>query len=328
MNLGATTVQCQTSDVRANASATSKDDRPFPTLRRCLVRLLLVFFLITHLLPHVMTGLSSRVLAASVASPIEVTYQGDVITVKANNATRVQILQAMANQIGFDIVIYGKLSSQPIARSYLAVPLFEVFDDLLSEHNWAMLFDSPQDGSAIQGQAKVWIYGEPVADSYPQTLAQVDSQADISERIATSGPAKPFFSEQRNDHVEDGAQVSVHLRTLTEDKEVSKRRKAVFALEYIGDEEAARALEAGLGDPDPAVRILVLAALERLKADRAIPAFGQCLYGDPDPKVRLAAVEAIARQRNPAAQSFLRVAIKDKNPKVRTAAQRALRQWR
>ena len=82
-------------------------------------------------------------------------------------------------------------------------------------------------------------------------------------------------------------------RTLIQDADASVRGQAAAVLEDIAGEEAIRALEAGLGDPNPAVRIKVIGSLEALQAEEAIPTLGQVLFSDPSPQVRLAAVAAI-----------------------------------
>ena len=303
--------------------------RFLPFLRR-MARLVrpLFYVALTSFILHVETGLLPSALAASVTPKIEVTFQEGMLTINTQNTTLAQVLRGIATAVGFKTLIYGELSAQTITRQFVERSLPEVMHDLLQDQSWAMLYPSFQDRDTTQRPVKLWVFGTPFENAHSQTFALETVEEPASQQVGPSRSLARFDAGSHPKTTENESEHNVQARALVENQISSKRIQAIFALEYIGDEDAARALETGLGDPDPSVRIHVIEALERLKADRALPAFGQVLYGDTDPKVRLVAVQAIARQRSEAARAFLNVAAKDKNPTVRITAMRALNQWR
>ncbi len=258
-------------------------------------------------------------LAASITPTIEVAYRERQLTVNAQHVPVTAILRVIADRVGFETVIYGELNSRPITRSFVARPVAEVLHNLLEGQSWAMRYNASQDDGATLGTAKLWVYASAYAGAPSQIAEDVEFQ-----RVA---PVAQF--EVVPEAVADGnaSEIDLQAQVLVQGRDASQRSEAVFALEHIGGEEAARALEAGLGDLNATVRIDVIEALERLQADRALPAFGQVLYSDPDPKVRLAAVQAIARQHSEPVLGFLKFAAKDKDKTVREAARRALVLW-
>ena len=69
--------------------------------------------------------------------------------------------------------------------------------------------------------------------------------------------------------------------SLQHDPDPTVRARAVTALEQIGGEVAATALETGLGDDNPSVRRIVVQALGNVQDERVSLWLGQILIGDP-----------------------------------------------
>ena len=91
-------------------------------------------------------------------------------------------------------------------------------------------------------------------------------------------------------------------------------------LERIGGEVAATALETGLGDDIPSVRMKVVQALGNVQDERVSLWLAQVLMGESIADVRLKAVQAMAQQGGDTARLFLEVAAEDSSSVVSDAA--------
>ena len=98
------------------------------------------------------------------------------------------------------------------------------------------------------------------------------------------------------------------------------RVRAVTALEQIGGEVAATALETGLGDAYPSVRMKVVQPLGSVQDERVSLWLAQSLMGEPSADVRLKAVHSMARQGGDTARVFLEAAAEDSSNEVSEAA--------
>ena len=94
-----------------------------------------------------------------------------------------------------------------------------------------------------------------------------------------------------------------------------------MALRDIGGDPAISALEAGLGDEDPEVRIKVMNSLGRIGDQRAIMWLGQAIMGDPEPEVRFEAVLALEGHKGGAVEAFITAAAEDDSQIVQKAAE-------
>ena len=123
----------------------------------------------------------------------------------------------------------------------------------------------------------------------------------------------------------DEAAIGALGNILREDADREIRRRALDALRRIGGDDAARALEQGLGDADRELRATVIAALGEGRTDRAVASLGRVLFGDPDAELRARAVTLLGEHENEAARAMLEAARRDPDGRVRAAADRALK---
>lgn len=273
-------------------------------------------------------ALTAVAFAAPVSPTIEVTFHHGLLTVKAQNATLTEVLRAVGDVVGIKTFIYGEIDASTTTWSLVDVPLFEAIRFLVGDHNMAMVYHGSSGQGVTKEASKLWVYGKPSARSYTPPALPIDSPPrDVAKRAQTV-PATRLQAMQNSAESEDESETASLARTLIQDTDTSVRSQAAAVLADIAGEEAIKALEAGLGDPNPAVRIKVIGSLEALQAEQAIPTLGQVLFSDPSPQVRLAAVAAIARQQSEAVPAFLEAAAKDKDRAVRTAALSALARWK
>ncbi len=154
--------------------------------------------------------------------------------------------------------------------------------------------------------------------SNPRTqLARLSRNQDYSDQ---GQPPERLQAIDRLTGLSDQYVVDSLKTALHSDSNPAVRRRAAVALEDIGGDPAANALEAGLGDDNPSIRIAVVTALGRIGSERAIMAIGQTIMGDPEPETRRAAVLALAGHEGGAVEAFLNAARKDDARVVREAA--------
>jgi HEAT repeat protein len=82
--------------------------------------------------------------------------------------------------------------------------------------------------------------------------------------------------------------------------------------------------ERALRDEDAALRIQALNALASSRGDRSVNVLAQALRQDPEPEVRLSAIRALGRVGGDWARSYLRRAVRDRDPEISLAAEQAL----
>lgn len=88
--------------------------------------------------------------------------------------------------------------------------------------------------------------------------------------------------------------------------------------------EQMRLITALRQHPSPKVRLQAAASLARVGDAAAVPALGEALAGGKTPALRAMAAEALGRIGHPSALPYLRSGVRDRDPFVRSRADRAL----
>jgi len=122
-----------------------------------------------------------------------------------------------------------------------------------------------------------------------------------------------------------GASASRALgRILEQDGHPRVRARALAALRVRDEPGAHEAMQRGLGDEDPSIRLRVLDALVEVGGETAARALGQVLFGDDDPDLRLSAVMYLAGAQGEVARALLDAVANDADEDVRVAARNAI----
>jgi HEAT repeat protein len=170
---------------------------------------------------------------------------------------------------------------------------------------------------------KLFVYAtEAKTPDNPQSdrPARVDPVSRYQDPSDEGPSPERLLAIERVVGLEDQGVVDTLETALRSDADPAVRRRAAVALEDIGGDPVVNALEAGLGDDDPSIRIAVANSLGRIGSERAIMAIGQTIIGDPDPETRRAAVLALEGHEGGAVNAFLKAAQKDRTGLVREAA--------
>ena len=124
--------------------------------------------------------------------------------------------------------------------------------------------------------------------------------------------------------IEDEQAIAVLAQVLRRDDDVAVREEALFTLEQIGGDDAARAIELALGDASPAMRHRALVAISMSESPNRRLILAQMLYTDPDPALRREAARQLGADPDPAARLLLQPALSDADPGVRAQAERRM----
>jgi hypothetical protein len=93
------------------------------------------------------------------------------------------------------------------------------------------------------------------------------------------------------------------------DRDLADSQAKLIAIEQLVDIEskhARQSLEAGIGDPDPQVRLSTAKALYRLQGDEAITLIGQIYYAEDSASIRKQVAAVVSGSSHPLAQSIVK----------------------
>ncbi len=259
-----------------------------------------------------------------VNSDLDVNFQNGLLTVKARNRTLEEVLYAIGEKADIEVNINGELSSKSSTWAVDNLPLSKAIKNLVGRHNIVMNYDSPESEESVRRVSKLWVFGHTEVTANSTHFQVAVSQEENIDTQDQFDQAIPSNQEQGSEDTDEQSYIKHLSKILKEEDDPSLRLQAVEALREIGGVQASEALAGGLNDSNPSVRIKVINSLGYLEADSIVPITGQVLYSDSDPEVRLAAVEILAEQDSEVSVVFLRVALEDKNKKVREMARSAI----
>ena len=291
--------------------------------------------------------------SADDASPIDVKIDSGLLSLHSRGAPLAEVLTEISRQAGIELVMEGELG-YPVSKSFSNEPLIRALQRLLSATNYIMVYGPSKDTVSPPYLVALRIYGiSPGArsstgapDANSKSGAGSLEDAAIALRAVTLGLAPTAEGDEglheeiagleRDERIlamqwladfEDSIAVATLGRFLALDKDSAVRSEAAFALSGIGGDAAAEALEMGLGDGDPGVRLEVVDALSGIKDSDTALRLGRVLFGEPDPEVRLFAVVGLGEEHSEAAWALLEAAADDPDRKVSETANLILATW-
>jgi hypothetical protein len=216
----------------------------------------------------------------------------NILTVKAREVPHRRILEGLARQLNFELIITGALEE----RRSLEIdgrPWEEALKRALSPASWAFVYDSSSAGEPRL--AKVFVFTSKEGGSSPTRTpttpnrsaspAPPPDQAPEPQAVSPTAPA------------ERGLDASLVELLEADDDEV--RALALVGLATMGGEQAVTALRQALQDKEPWIRETAVEALAEIGGEAAIQGLQQALR-DQNVEVRKAAQDALARlQPNP-----------------------------
>ena len=216
----------------------------------------------------------------------------DMLTVQAKQVPHRQILESLAGQLHFELIIVGPLEERRTLEIE-ARPWEEALKKALAPASWAFVYDS---SSGEPRLAKVFVFPSK-GDS--TSVARSSPTSERSTPLAQALPPPPTPEPQANTPInpsDKGTDASLTELLQAEDEEM--RALALVGLATTGGEQAITALRQALQDKEPWIRETAVEALAEIGGAEAIQGLQQAL-GDENEDVRRAAEEALARLQPP-----------------------------
>jgi HEAT repeats len=215
----------------------------------------------------------------------------DTLTVKAREVPHRRILEELANQLAFELIIAGSLEERR-SLDIESRPWEEVLKKALSPASWAFVYDSSAGAPRL---AKVFVFTSKADGSTPVR------SASPQRRIDSPTPAPPSPGSTPTPEPQAGGEptladkgIDASLAELLEAEDGEMRALALVSLATMGGEQAITALRQALQDKEPWIRETAVEALAEIGGEGAIQGLQQALR-DTNEDVRRTAQEALTR---------------------------------
>ena len=212
---------------------------------------------------------------------------GGRLTVKATEVPQRFILEALAQRLGFELVVAGSLEER-CSLKLDGEPWEEVLKKALSPTNWVFVYKPTGGGSRL---AKVFVFPPKAEKASPSTSlpipARVTPPPSPVPAQAAPGKETPLTPDQQE-------RVRTMLTQLLDADDEKTQAVALFGLAVMGGEQAVEALTEALQDEEALIWETAAETLAGLGDGQAIQGLQQALQ-DEDGEVRQAAQEALGR---------------------------------
>lgn len=258
------------------------------------------------------------------AQRITVSVERGGLSIDARNAPLDEVLQAIAAEAGFRLILDGRLDGM-VTRSFSTARLDDGLLRLLGNTSSLLIYGAVDDAGQptltevriLRGQGIRGNSGQQTME--PEEISGLDLGGTRDQRLRL---ARRLAGRPNPKSAKDLAVL------LEQDGDATIRRLAAVGLGRTGGREAKAALLAALADEDLMVRRRAVQGLGRRWGDAAIPPLGRALLEDPKPEVRREAAVALGRMRSEAALWPLSSARDDSDGAVRQAVVAALTRLR
>jgi hypothetical protein len=217
--------------------------------------------------------------------------EAGIVTLKARDISQRQILEGLAKQLNFELIVAGPLDE----RRSLEIdgkPWEEALKKALAPASWAFVYDSSGGQARL---AKVFVF--PLKNDGSGLGRPSPSPGRVAAPTPALRPAPDLRASQTPQLAEQGPDASVGELLEAEDDET--RALALVGLATTGGEQAIMALRQALQDREPWIRETAVEALSEIGGELAIQGL-QLALRDENEEVRKAAEEALSRlQPNP-----------------------------
>lgn len=266
------------------------------------------------------------------------------VSVLSNGANRLAVLQRLAEQADFELVIRD-LERRALRLRIEDAGLGEALSAMLRGVRYSLEYDFDEDaGSQVLVRLTV---GEPVEIAGPEPGPAARGEAReperarremagerferLRERVSATSPEER--ERLREKHAARAEEMEPELLEQLRDGDPEMRADAVSELPLEGEgargeERLERVAKVLTGDPDPRVRMAAAQRLGESDAQGAVAALVGAL-ADPEREVVLEAIDALEDIDDPSAIPDLEALLQDPDPGIREAAEFAIEylQW-
>ena len=217
--------------------------------------------------------------------------EGGMLTLKASDVSHRRILEGLAKQLNFELIVAGPLEE----RRSLEIdgrPWEEALKKALSPASWAFVYNSSGGEPQL---AKVFVF--PSKNDGAGPARPSSSPGRVAAQAPAPRPTPVLQGSRVSQRAEQGSDTSVGELLEAEDDET--RALALVSLATAGGEQAIVGLRRALQDKEPWIRETAVEALAEIGGEQAIQGLQQALR-DESEDVRKAAQEALIKlQPNP-----------------------------
>jgi hypothetical protein len=215
---------------------------------------------------------------------------GGMLTLKAKDVSQRRILEGLAKQLGFELILRGPLEER-CSLDIDGRPWEEALRKALSPASWAFVYDTSGGQPRL---AKVYVF--PSTNSGPESSRPSPGPGRVAAPTSPLRPPPNPLANRAPPTVEQSADASGHEAIAAEDDET--RALALVDLATSGGEQAVGALRQALQDKAPWIRETAVEALAEIGGEQAVQGLQQAL-GDENDEVRRAAQEALNKLQSP-----------------------------
>lgn len=210
------------------------------------------------------------------------------VTVLANRAPRMRVLEDLGREAGFEVAIgAGERPTGSITLRAVEVPLEQALARLLQEVPYTLHYDA-----VTQGEEASLVRVAFVATGDEGKVTERRNRSSDSRRRDRD---RALASREEKREVADPARLEDQQREAIRDLEDERREVRIDAAESLYPDAAGidALAEALKNDPEPAVRVAAAESLGYSVEDPAALSALLRALGDPDPGVLLAALDGI-----------------------------------
>ena len=217
--------------------------------------------------------------------------EGGMLTLKASDVSHRRILEGLAKQLNFELIVAGPLEER-LSLEIDGRPWEEALKKALSPASWAFVYNSSGGEPQL---AKVFVF--PSKNDGAGPARPSSSPGRVAAQAPVPRPTPVLQGSRVPQRAEQGSDTSVGELLEAEDDET--RALALVGLATTGGEEAIVGLRRALQDKEPWIRETAVEALAEIGGEQAIQGLQQALR-DESEDVRKAAQEALIKlQPNP-----------------------------
>jgi hypothetical protein len=234
-------------------------------------------------LPVATAGQEERTIA-----DLTIRLDGDLLTLKAKQMPHRQILEHLAQQLDFELIVVGTLEERR-SLDIESRPWEEALKRALSPASWAFVYRASTEEPRL---AKVFVFpskGDSTPISRPSGPVSGPARPRSTPAAVADAPA-PAAPPQAE------AAIDIKLSEMLESEDEETRALALVGLATMGGEQAITALTQALQDREPWIRETAVEALAEIGGAQAIQGLEQALQ-DGNSEVRKTAEEALSRLR-------------------------------
>ena len=212
--------------------------------------------------------------------------EAGMLTLKAIDIPHRQILEGLAKQLDFDLIVAGRLEDHR-SLEIDGKPWEEALKKALAPVSWAFVYDSSGEEPRL---TKVFVF--PSKDDGSNSARPSSSLSRVAAPTPNPLPAPPPQGLQAPGLPQQDGEAS--LPELLEADDEETRALAVVGLAAMGGEQAIAPLRKALQDREAWIRETAVEALADIGGEQAVQGLQQALR-DENEDVRRAAQEALIR---------------------------------